>query len=75
MTTNTNAPEKDKQTSILEPKKTTTDDGKTFDKDTVFVCVQDTWQNMTRYRRGDVITGRTCPPWFEAKPGGDGKKK
>ena len=50
-----------------ERNKTTPDEGKTFDKETVFECVQDCWQHNTRYRRGDAVTGKTCPPWFIVK--------
>lgn len=45
-------------------KKTTDDEGKTFSMDTEFICVQDCWQNNTRYRKGDILTGKKCPPWF-----------
>ena len=50
-----------------EPKKTTPDEGKTFDTDMVFECVRDCYQNRVRYRPGDVRTGRTCPPHFRVK--------
>ena len=52
------------QPDLVEPKKTTPDEGKTFDKDMVFVCVQDCYQDGTRYRRGDTVKGTKCPPWF-----------
>jgi len=56
-------------------KKTTPDEGKTFDKDTVFVCVQDCYQQSKRYRIGDEKTGRKCPPHFIVKQVlSDGKK-
>jgi hypothetical protein len=48
--------------------KTTPDEGKTFKENTLFLCVQDCWQNNTRYRRGDELSGRTCPPFFVVKP-------
>ena len=51
-----------------EQKKTTPDEGKTFDKDTVFECVTDTFQNCVRYRRGDMKVGRQCPPHFKVNP-------
>ena len=53
--------------------KTTSDEGKTFDKDTVFVCVQDCYQNGTRYRKGDEVTGKKCLPYFVVKPAEDKK--
>jgi len=56
-------------------KKTTPDEGKTFDKDAAFVCVQDCWQGNRRYRRGDEVAGRKCPPWFIVKPAAEEKKK
>ena len=49
-----------------ESKKTTPDEGKSYDKETVFVCVQDCWQNNTRYFKGDTIKGNKCPAWFVA---------
>ncbi len=51
----------------MDKKKTTPDEGKAFEKDTVFVCVQDCYQNRTRYRKGDEITGKQCPPYFKVK--------
>ena len=56
-------------------KKTTPDEGKTFDKDTAFVCVQDCYVSRTRYRRGDTLAGRKCPPYFKVKPEAEEKKK
>jgi len=56
-----------------EAKKTIPDEGKTFDKDTAFVCVQDCFINMTRYHRGETVTGRKCPPHFVVKPQSDEK--
>jgi hypothetical protein len=50
------------------PKKTTRDEGKTFDKVTDFVCVNDCFVGGKRYRRGDVFRGGKCPPWFNVKP-------
>jgi hypothetical protein len=61
--------------SLKPDKKTTPDEGKTFDKDTVCVCVQNCYQNGTRYRGGDTVTGRKCPPWFEAKPAAPEERK
>ena len=29
-----------------------------------YICVQDCWQNKTRYRRGDIITAAECPRYF-----------
>ena len=46
----------------------------TFDKETVFVCLQDCWQNMNRYRRGDTLTGRICPPHFAVQSAEEEKK-
>jgi len=51
-----------------EAKKTTPDEGKTFEKETTFVCIEDCYQNMTRYIKGHEIMGRKCPPHFMAKP-------
>ena len=51
-----------------EEKKTTPDEGETFDKDTVFVCVQDCYQHKVRYRKGDELTGTVCPAYFAVKP-------
>ena len=49
--------------------KTTPDEGKTFDKDTVFECVTECKSSDgVRYRRGDKLVGRKCPPHFEARP-------
>jgi len=45
------------------------DEGKTFDKDAVFVCVEDCWQKSTLYRRGDRVVGRKCPSHFAALKG------
>jgi len=39
-------------------------EGKTFDKDTVFQCDTDCWQDGSYYSRGDLVTGRKCPPHF-----------
>jgi hypothetical protein len=59
------------------PAKTTPDEGKTFDRDMEFECVQDCYQDQIRYRQGSVITGRKCPPHFRVKgtvprPGAEG---
>ena len=48
--------------------KTTKDEGKTFDKDTVFVCVRDCYQNNVRYRKGITVIGRKCPAHFVVAP-------
>jgi len=50
-----------------EAGKTTPDEGKNFKDNTVFVCVQDCFQHGTRYRPGDTVTGKKCPPWFEVR--------
>lgn len=47
-----------------DQKKTTPDEGKSFDKDTVFVCVQECFQQGIRYHKGQKITGRKCPAYF-----------
>jgi hypothetical protein len=51
-----------------EQEKTAPDEGKTFDKNTVFECVTECSQNGIRYRKGDIRVGRKCPPHFEARP-------
>ena len=56
-------------------KKTTPDEGRTFEKDTVFVCVQDCFLKGALYRRGDELAGRRCPPHFAVKPRGPEKGK
>ena len=56
-------------------KKTTPDEGKTFEADTVFVCVQDCFQNGRRYHRGDAVTGKKCPPWFVVKASEDSEEE
>jgi hypothetical protein len=66
--------EDDKTEPAAESKKTTPDEGKTFDKDTEFVCEADCIFNKRRYRRGDTVTGRKCPPWFSVKPEAEEKK-
>ena len=48
-------------------KKTTPDEGKTFEKDTVFVCVQDCYQQGLRYRQGMEVTRKKCPAHFVVK--------
>ena len=48
-------------------KKTTPDEGKTFDKDTVFECVTECKCKGVRYSSGDTITGRICPPHFKVR--------
>jgi len=53
---------------VEEAKKTTPDEGKTFDRDTVFVCAQDCWTGGVRRRKGEEVCGRVCPPWFNVKP-------
>jgi hypothetical protein len=68
---NKDMPEWELEAEKTEYKKTTPDEGKTFDEDTVFVCVTDCFHNMIRYRRGDVLTARKCPPHFAVKPKGD----
>ena len=45
-------------------KKTTPDEGKTFDKDTVFECVTECKYKGVRYGGGDRVVGRVCPPHF-----------
>ena len=55
-------------------RKTTPDEGKTFDKDTVFVCVLDCYQDGKRWHAGEEATGRVCPPWFEVKPSEEKKE-
>jgi hypothetical protein len=50
-----------------DPKKTTPDEGKTFAEDMEFVCVQNCYLDMVRYRPGAVRIGRTCPPCFEVR--------
>jgi hypothetical protein len=52
--------------AALAPKKTTPDEGKTFDRDMEFECVQDCYLDMARWRKGAVRTGRKCPPFFIA---------
>lgn len=52
----------------VDAKKTTPDEGKAFEKDTIFVCTGDCFRRGVRYRKGDEIEGRTCPPWFRVKP-------
>ena len=59
-------------TQEAEKKKTTPDEGKTFEKDTVFVCVQDCYQQMIRYRKGAEFTGKKCPPHFVLKAKDEG---
>jgi hypothetical protein len=49
------------------PAKTTPDEGKTFDKDMEFECVQDCYLDMVRWRKGAVRVGRECPPFFEVR--------
>jgi hypothetical protein len=56
-------------------KKTTPDEGREFGEGAVFECVQDCWQGGARYRRGDTLAGRKCPPWFRVRPGHEGGKK
>jgi hypothetical protein len=51
-----------------EKKKTTRDEGKTFNKVTAFVCVQDCYLDGKRWRPGEEDKGKTCPPYFEVKP-------
>ena len=58
-----------------EAKKTTPDEGKTFEKDTVFVCVQDCYQSQRRFRKGDELAGKKCPPFFVVKPEVEKEKK
>jgi hypothetical protein len=53
--------------AVTAEKKTTPDEGKTFNKDTVFECVTDCKYKSVRYSRGDRLTGRTCPPHFEVR--------
>jgi len=55
--------------------KTTPDEGKTFEKNTVFVCVQDCFQDGTRYRPGDIVTGKTCPAWFAVRQAEEEKEE
>jgi len=45
-------------------KKTTPDEGRTFNEDKVFECVTDCWTDEHLYHRGDKITGRKCPAHF-----------
>jgi hypothetical protein len=58
-----------------ERKKTTPDEGKTFDKDTLFVCARDCFINGVRYRPGDELAGKKCPPFFRVKPAAIDKAK
>jgi hypothetical protein len=54
-------------TETRAPAKTTPDEGKTFDEDMEFECVQNCYLDMVRYRPGAVKTGRKCPPFFEVR--------
>jgi len=56
-------------------KKTTPDEGKVFNKETVFVCVEDCYQKGIRYHKGEEITGTVCPPHFTVKPEAEKAKK
>ena len=49
-------------------KKTTPDEGRAFDKDTVFECVTECKYKGVRYGGGDKVVGRACPPHFKARP-------
>jgi hypothetical protein len=60
------APEK--SAVVRKPKPTTEDEGKTFDKPTLFVCVQDCVHNGLRYHPGDEVSETKCPPYFRVKP-------
>jgi len=65
----------EKKTQEAEKKKTTPDEGKSFEKDTVFVCVQDCYQQGIRYRQGMEITGKKCPAHFIVKSQAEEQKK
>ena len=58
-----------------DEKKTTPDEGKVFNKETVFVCVEDCYQKGIRYHKGEEITGTVCPPHFTVKPEAEKAKK
>lgn len=53
----------------------TRDVKKTTPNETVFVCVRDCWLHKTRYRKGDELAGKACPPHFMAKTEAEGKRK
>jgi len=55
--------------------KTTPDEGKTFDENTVFVCVQDCFQDSTLYHPGDIVTGKICPAWFVVRQAEEEKEE
>ena len=61
-------------TEKKEQAKTTPDEGKTFDKETVFVCVCDCIYNKGRYRKGNEMPGKICPPHFIVKKEDKSKK-
>jgi hypothetical protein len=54
--------------SKLTHKPTTPDEGKTFDKNTIVVCVMDCYMNGRRWHKGDKMLVEKCPPFFKVEP-------
>jgi len=50
-----------------QEEKTTSDEGKTFEKEMVFVCYEDCIYDGVHYRQGHELHGKKCPPHFVLK--------